>query len=94
MEWMTHIQWPAMAITVAAAWLIGEQRKGRRQAGFWCFLMSNVLWVAWGWHSKAWALIVLQVCLAGINIRGARKNDTDSAEENDSPPDSRAAHTE
>jgi len=69
------VQWPAMVVTVAAAWLIGSQRKGRRNLGFWLFLLSNVLWVVWGLHSHAYALIALQVCLAALNIRGAKKND-------------------
>ena len=68
------LQWPAMVVTVAAAWLVGSQRKTRRTWGFWLFLASNVLWVAWGWHARAWALIVLQLALAVLNIRGAGKN--------------------
>ena len=32
-----------------------------------------MLWVAWGWHTHAYALIGLQFCLAALNIRGARK---------------------
>ncbi len=75
MDVLDLLQWPAMLVTVAAAWLVGSQRKGRRNAGFWLFLLSNVLWVAWGLHAHAWALIALQVCLAAINIRGARKNE-------------------
>jgi hypothetical protein len=67
------IQWPAMAVTVLAAWLVASTYKRRREIGFWAFLASNVLWIAWGWHAKAWALIVLQVCLAFLNIRGAMK---------------------
>ncbi len=63
-----------MFVTVVAAWQVGSQRKGERNWGFWCFLLSNVLWVAWGWHDGAYALIALQVCLAAINIRGAFKN--------------------
>lgn len=68
------IQWPAMAVTVAAAWLVGSQRRWRRVAGFWSFLLSNVLWVAWGWYAGAWALVVLQAALAIMNIRGVRRN--------------------
>ena len=64
-----------MVVTVAAAWLIGSQRKGRRNLGFWLFLLSNVLWIVWGLHSHAYALITLQVCLAALNIRGAKKNE-------------------
>ena len=69
------LQWPAMVVTIAAAWLVGARSKRARQAGFWLFLASNALWGAWGWHAHAWALIGLQVGLAAMNIRGARKND-------------------
>jgi hypothetical protein len=75
MEWLDWLQWPAMAVTLLAAWLVGSRDRGRREIGFWVFLASNLLWVAWGWHDGAWALIALQVGLAVMNIRGARKND-------------------
>ena len=68
------IQWPAMVVTVIAAWMVGSQRKFKRNWGFWLFLLSNVLWIVWGWNDRAYALIVLQLCLAFINIRGAVKN--------------------
>jgi hypothetical protein len=80
MEWLDWVQWPAMAVTVLAAWLAASERRSRREAGFWFFLLSNVLWVAWGWHAGAWALIVLQVALAGMNLRGVHNNDPDAAE--------------
>jgi hypothetical protein len=76
MEWIDHIQWPAMLITLLAAWLVASQRKGKRQWGFWLFLVSNVLWIAWGWHASAYALIVLQFGLALLNSRGVAKNET------------------
>ena len=79
------LQWPAMAVTVIAAWLIGSLRPGRRFVGFCCFLLSNLLWVIWGWHAEAWALIVLQVCLAAMNIRGVKKNDDPAQPEPDTP---------
>ncbi len=75
MEPLDLIQWPAMVASVVAAWLVGSRAKGKRRHGFWWFMASNVLWIAWGWHTKAWALIVLQVALAVLNIRGAKKND-------------------
>ena len=73
---MDYIQWPAMAVTLLAAWLVASQQKDRRQWGFWLFLLSNVLWIAWGWYASAYALIVLQVGLAILNSRGVAKNDT------------------
>ncbi|MDO9359638.1 MAG: hypothetical protein Q7T70_11665 [Polaromonas sp.] len=76
MDWLDLLQWPAMAVTIAASWLVASDHKGRRNAGFWVFLLSNVLWVAWGWHAGAPALIALQFCLAAMNIRGAVKTDT------------------
>lgn len=75
MDYLDLVQWPAMALTVLAAWYVSSRARSRRGIGFWCFLASNVLWVVWGWHASAYALIVLQLCLAGMNIRGARKND-------------------
>ena len=78
MSFIDWIQWPAMVITVIAAWMIGSQRKFKRNWGFWLFLLSNVLWVIWGVGDGAYALIVLQVALAGLNIRGAVKNQAKS----------------
>lgn len=75
MDWLDLLQWPAMAITLIAAYKVTSQKKAKRGVGFWLYLVSNVLWVAWGWHTQAWALIVLQFCLAAMNIRGASKND-------------------
>lgn len=69
------IQWPAFASSLAAAYLVASNTRTRRNAGFWIFLLSNVLWVAWGIPSRAWALIALQVCLAVLNIRGLRKTE-------------------
>ena len=78
MAWLDLLQWPAMAVTVAAAYLVASQSKRRRGAGFWLFLASNALWAAWGLHAGAAALIVLQVALAALNVRGAWKNDSDA----------------
>lgn len=68
-----QLQWPAMAVTIGASWLIGSTDERRRKAGFWLFLLSNVLWSVWGVHAGAPALVALQVALAVMNIRGARK---------------------
>ncbi len=69
------LQWPAMMITLTAAWLIASQSSRRRTVGFWCFIASNVLWIAWALHDEAYALIALQVGLFALNVRGVRKND-------------------
>lgn len=69
------VQWPAMAVTLVAAWLVASQQKSRREAGFWWFILSNALWIVWAWHTRAWALIALQVGLFILNVRGARKNE-------------------
>ena len=74
MEWINLLQWPAMIVTVMAAWLVASQRKLKRNWGFWLFLLSNVLWIAWGLYDHAYALILLQVGLALTNVRGAVKN--------------------
>jgi hypothetical protein len=74
MDLLDAVQWPAMAITVLASWLVASASERLRGWGFWVFMLSNVLWAVWGWHTKAYALIALQACLAAMNIRGARKN--------------------
>lgn len=76
MEWLDFLQWPAMAVTVAATSLVAQRKRGRRELGFWLFLLSNLLWVTWGWQAKAWALVGLQFCLCALNVYGVRKNET------------------
>lgn len=71
------VQWPAMAVTVLAAWLVASTSKRRRNIGFWTFLASNALWIAWGLHDRAYALVVLQVSLAVLNVRGVRNNNAE-----------------
>jgi hypothetical protein len=75
MDYLDLLQWPAMVVTVVAAWLVASRSARKRAAGFWCFLASNVLWVAWGFHDGAWALVGLQFCLAAMNCRGVYKNE-------------------
>jgi len=73
MAWIDILQWPAFAASVAAAWLVGSTNERRRFFGFWIFLVSNVLWIVWAWPDRAWALVALQIVLAGMNIRGLKK---------------------
>ena len=75
MNYLDLLQWPAMAATVAAAWLVASRSAHKRSVGFWVFLASNMLWVAWGLHDRAYALVALQFCLAALNIRGVYKNE-------------------
>lgn len=79
MDWWNLIQWPAMAVTLYSTWLVASRRRPVRNAGFWLFLLSNGLWIAWAVPAQAWALIVLQVGLAALNIRGALKSEPSGA---------------
>ncbi|GKS89568.1 MULTISPECIES: hypothetical protein [unclassified Acidovorax] len=74
-DWLGLLQWPAFAASVLAAWLVASTHPARRNTGFWVFLGSNVLWLAWGWHTRAWALMALQCCLAAMNVRGLWKTE-------------------
>jgi len=67
------LQWPAMALSVVASWLVASAQARRRRWGFWLFLASNLAWIAWALPAHAPALLVLQICLAAMNIRGERK---------------------
>jgi len=77
-EFLDALQWPAMIVTLVAAWLVGSQKKRKRSWGFWCFILSNILWSVWGWHDGAYALIALQVGLFVVNLRGVRKNEPEA----------------
>jgi hypothetical protein len=72
---LDFVQWPAMVITVLAAWLVASRSARKRKVGFWVFLASNLAWIVWGLHAGAYALIVLQISLAILNIRGVYKNE-------------------
>jgi len=52
------------------------QAKVQKELGLRVFLLSNILWIVWAAGDRAYAMIVLQVCLAAMNIRGVRTNDT------------------
>jgi hypothetical protein len=75
MDYFSLLQWPAMIINVLAVWLLTYQSKRRRHAGFVCSLVNNALWITWGWHVQAFAVIGLQFALVALNIRGAQKTD-------------------
>jgi hypothetical protein len=76
MNLLDALQWPAMLVTVTASYFVASNNKRRRNVGFWLFLASNVLWVIWGVQAHAYALVLLQFCLAAMNIRGERKSAT------------------
>ena len=75
MDILDLLQWPAMVVTVVAAWLVASRSARKRVFGFWFFLAGNVLWVAWGLHDSAYALVALQFFLAALNARGIYKNE-------------------
>lgn len=70
---LSLLQWPAMICTLTAAWFVTSRRSRRRHAGFWLFLFSNALWMAWGVSVHADTFVVLQICLGMVNIRGLHK---------------------
>ena len=77
-DWLRYLEWPAMAVTVLAAWLVASSQEGRRKAGFYVYVLSNVLWSAWAMHAQAYALLVLQAALFLMNLRGVSRNDADT----------------
>ncbi|MDQ1811769.1 hypothetical protein RBA41_00475 [Massilia sp. CCM 9210] len=69
------LEWPAMAISLAAAWWMGSKKPGKRIVAFSMLIVGNLMWIAWGWGEAAWALIALNVGLLALNVRGIRKNE-------------------
>jgi hypothetical protein len=69
------LQWPAMVATIVASGLVASRNQRRRGLAFWCFVLSNVLWTAWGWSAGAYAVIALQIALFALNVRGILRNE-------------------
>lgn len=69
------LEWPAMAISLVAAWLMASRQPEKRIIAFWLLILGNVLWIAWGWGDQAWALIALNAGLLALNGRGIIKNE-------------------
>ena len=67
------LQWPAMATTLIAAWLVASTSARRRKQGFYWFSASNGLWAMWGLDAGAYALVLMQAGLFALNVRGMVK---------------------
>ncbi|MGH8685668.1 MAG: hypothetical protein ACREUM_10005 [Nitrosospira sp.] len=76
MDYFSLLQWPAMVVNILSVWLLTSQSKDKRHWGFLLSLVSNLLWVIWGWHAQAFAVLGLQIALATLNLRGVRKTES------------------
>jgi hypothetical protein len=74
-DWIELLQWPAMAVTLGGCWWLASRQRRRRLLGFGLMVLSNLLWIVWGWQDRAYALIALQVGLLALNTRGIIKNE-------------------
>lgn len=62
-----------MVVTLLAAWLMTFRNARRRLWAFRLFVLSNVLWIAWGLVSQAYSLVLLQIGLFLINLKGVEE---------------------
>jgi hypothetical protein len=76
MDYFSLLQWPAMVVNILSVWMLTSQSKGKRHAGFLLSLLSNLLWIMWGWYAEALAVLGLQIALATLNIHGVRKTES------------------
>lgn len=74
-EFFALLEWPAMLISLAAAWWMGSTKAKKRIVAFVLLIVGNLMWIAWGWGEGAWALIALNVGLMGLNVRAIIKNE-------------------
>lgn len=73
LSYLQFVQWPAMVVTLLAAWLMTFRNARRRLWAFRLFVLSNVLWIVWGLASDAYSLVLLQVGLFLINFKGVEE---------------------
>lgn len=71
---LSRLQWPAMVLSVLGSWFVADASPSLRLLGFALFLAANVVWVAWGWHTRAWALVIMQAVFTVTSIRGVWSN--------------------
>ena len=69
------LEWPAMAVSLAAAYWMGSTKAKKRIVAFLMLILGNLMWIAWGWGEQAWALIALNVGLMALNVRAIFKNE-------------------
>ena len=74
-EILSSLEWPAMAVSLVAAWLIASRSASKRIVAFWLLILGNVMWIGWGWGDGAYALIALNAGLLALNVRGILKNE-------------------
>ncbi len=74
-EFFAYLEWPAMLISLAAAWWLGSKKPEKRIFAFGLLIVGNLMWIAWGWTDGAWALIALNVGLMALNVRAIMKNE-------------------
>jgi hypothetical protein len=74
-EFLALLEWPAMAVSLAAAWWMGSKQAGKRIVAFCMLIVGNLMWIGWGWSTDARALIALNLGLLALNVRGILKNE-------------------
>lgn len=74
-DFLAMLEWPAMGVSLVAAWWMASRKAEKRVFAFWLLIFGNLLWIAWGWGDGAWALIALQLGLIALNLRGIVKNE-------------------
>jgi hypothetical protein len=67
-------QGPAMVLSVAGAALVADPHMTMRLVGFLLFLLANLTWLAWGWSTRAWALVIMQALFTLTSLRGLWSN--------------------
>ncbi len=72
--WLNQLQWPAAAVGIVGAWLVGALARRSRKIGFLCFLASNVLWIGWGLIFGNWGLVAMQAAFTVTSLRGVMTN--------------------
>lgn len=74
-DFLALLEWPAMAISLVAAYLLGSIHPKKRILAFVMLIIGNLMWIGWGWGNDAKALIALNAGLMALNVRGIFKNE-------------------
>ncbi len=54
--------------------MVASATRRGRLVGFWCFLISNLLLIFWGWLTGNWGIVAMQLAFTVTSLRGIRTN--------------------
>jgi hypothetical protein len=79
---VNFLDWPAMLTALIGTFILSRRAPSARmrRLAFFIYLVSNLLWLAWACHLRAYPMIIMQLGFLYTSIDGIRNALKDLAE--------------